>query len=473
MTRANESSRRTFIDKLASANSRNVARWTLDRVLGVRHWLSWHAARLRMAAYELLPLRGRLPPGSLTSSSFADATRDDRFYLKQFHRHGPIFKLFWGSKHLKICIVGYPLARRLLHQHSSFLGPVMTTSIASLVPADYLRGMSPAIHPRYRTLFVGALRNDLIVGCEADIRHIIRDELNRLVELVRSESPPALLLREALDRTTMRLLFLVVLGVRPNAEMFPRLAAAYHRLGPDGHVSAVGSEQRAAFQAIRDMVLQIVESLQHVGATQFSDSVLSRLTLAVEPLIDDTVIGNVIYMVERGRHDFRDLLRWLVKHLCDNPAVVIELRADASMPGTNPRLAEACVMESLRLEQAEAVGREVVVPFTLEGYHVPKGSWVGALMREAHQDPNVFPEPDRFRPQRFLERTYSANEYSPFGIDEHQCIARSLTIRAGTMFVDELVRGYSWTVATDGARTFNGIHWQPSPSFGIDIRRKP
>jgi len=462
---------RSFIDKLASANFGNVVRWTLDRVQGVRHWLSWHAARLRIEAYALLPLRGRLPPGPLALSAYRDAVRDDRFYMKQYGRHGPIFKLFWGSRHLKVCIVGYPLARRLLQQHRSSLGPVMTTSIAPLVPAEYLRAMNPAIHPHYRSLFVATLRNDLITGCEPGIRQIIRDELDQLTELVQTESRLALLFRETLDRITMRLLFLVILGVRGNAEIFPDLAAAYYRLGPDGHVSPVGPEQRAAFRAIRDMVLQIVDSLQHAGTAGCNDNVLSRLTLAAEPLVDDTVIGNVIYMVERGRHDFRDLLRWMVKHLCDNPSVVTELRTEFTTPGTSPRLAEACVMETLRLEQAEAVGREALVPFTLEGYHVPKGSWVGALLREAHRDPNVFPEPDRFRPHRFLERTYSANEYSPFGIDEHQCIARSLSLRAGGMFVEELARGYSWSVATDGSPVFNGIHWQPSPSFAIDLRR--
>lgn len=463
---------RTFIDKLVLADSRKIARWTLDRVQGVKHRLLWHAARLRMQAYELLPLRGQLPPGSLAASCYRDATRDDRFYLKQYGRHGPIFKLFWGSRHLKVCIVGYPLARRLLQQHHSSLGPV-STPIAPLVPAEYLRAMDPAIHPRYRSLFVGALRNDLIAGWEPDIRQIIRHELDRLAEDVQRESPLALLLQGALDRITTRLLFLVVLGVRPDAEIFPGLAAAYHRLGPDGHVSPVGPEQRAAFPAIRGKVLQIVESLQHDGGTGFGDSILSRLALAAEPCVDDAVIGNVIYMVERGRHDVRDLLRWIVKHLCDNPSVVTELRAGFTTPGTNPRLAEACVMETLRLEQAEAVGREALVPFTLEGYHIPKGSWVGALLREAHRDPEVFPEPDSFRPHRFLERNYSSNEYSPFGIDEHQCIARSLTIRAGAMFVEELVRGYSWTAATDGPRKFNQFHWQPSPSFAIDIRKNP
>lgn len=464
---------RLFVGKLASANFGSIARWTLDRIQEIWDRLSWCAARLRMKAYELLPLRGRLPPGSLTLSAYRDATRDDRFYLKQYGRHGPIFKLLWGSKHLKICIVGYQLARRLLNQHSSSLGPVMTTSIAPLVPSDYLRAMNPAIHPHYRSLFVGTLRNDLISGCESDIRQIIRDELDRLAALIRTESRLALLFRETLDRIAMRLLFLVILGVRSNAEMLSSLVAAYHQLGPDGHVSPVGPQQHAAFAAIRGMVLQIAESLQHAGATGFSDSVLSRLALAAEALVDDTVIGNVIYMVERGRHDFRDLLRWIVKHLSDNPSVVTDLRAEFTMPGANPRLADACVMETLRLEQAEAVGREALAPFTLEGYHVPKGSWVGALLREAHRDPNIFPEPDRFRPRRFLERTYSANEYSPFGIDEHQCIARSLTIKAGAMFVEELSRGYRWIVAADGPCVFNGIHWQPSPHFAIDIRRHP
>jgi cytochrome P450 len=174
-------------------------------------------------------------------------------------------------------------------------------------------------------------------------------------------------------------------------------------------------------------------------------------------------------MVERGHHDVRDLLRWILKYLSDHPALVTELRAADSWDRT--KLAEACVLETLRMDQAELLNRRSVEAFTFEGFHVPRGSWVAILLRESHRDPRAFPDPDAFRPHRFLERRYSADEYAPFGIDEHQCLAASLVVRTAALFVEELAMGFNWSVRGDGPRRHGHFHWEPSPSFAIDIRR--
>jgi hypothetical protein len=41
----------------------------------------------------------------------------------------------------------------------------------------------------------------------------------------------------------------------------------------------------------------------------------------------------------------------------------------------------------------------------------------------------------------------------------------------GPLFIEELIKGFSWSVCSDGPRVFGHFHWEPSPSFAIDIRR--
>jgi cytochrome P450 len=430
----------------------------------------WHAARLRVQVYDIFWRSRRLPPGSLRAACLRNATTDDRFYLKHLRRHGPIFKLFWGSGHLKICVVGFSLGRHLLNQHRGALRLVNTTDITSLVPAEYLRSMNPETHPKYRRLFKGAFRGDLAAARESELRGIFRCELARLADGVRMEPTAAAKLYSTLDSTVMSALLLLVLGVRTDSPIASALADWYRRLGPDGRVAMVGPEQAAAFHAIRTIVLQLVQSMEHDNSARIGDSILKRLVHAGSDTIDETVIGNAIYMVERGRHDMRDLLRWVIKYLSDHPSLIAELRAGLANPQSNSRLAEACVLETLRLDQAELLGRTALQSFTFEGFRVPKNSWVGILIRESHRDPDTFNDPDSYCPHRFLERTYSSDEYSPFGIDEHQCIAASLVVRLGALFVEELVQGFSWTVTADGPRRHGHLHWEPSPSFAIEIR---
>src|SRR5262249_62095523 len=102
-------------------------------------------------------------------------------------------------------------------------------------------------------------------------------------------------------------------------------------------------------------------------------------------------------------------------------------------------------------------------------FRIPKGCAVLILLRESHRDSNVFPDPDRFLPERFLNRQYSADEFAPFGFDL-RCIAAELVIRLGTLFVVELVGGYTWLVASDGPRQRGRHFWEPHSTFAIDLR---
>ena len=452
-------------------NARNLPRWIADRAKSAVHGIAWNASRIRMQLHDATGREPRLPPGSLSASCPFHAQTDDRFYLQQFHRYGSIFKLFWGSGHLKVCVVGFALGRRLLNEHRGAVRPE-TLDITALVPAEYLRSMSPAVHPAYRRLFMAAFRDDPATVWESELRGLMARELGRLADAGESDGARPGQLYAALDAIALRALLMMIFGVRPGDASASRLEEAYHRMGPDGHVAAVGARQKEAFHAIRGIVGEILQAMRHDGPAHFGESVLKRLAASHAAPIDDTVIGNAIYMVERGHHDIRDLLRWIVKYLGDDPALVRELGADGIDPVYRTKLAKGCVLETLRMDQAELLKRRAVEAITFEGFRIPRDSWIAILLRESHRDPQVFPQPDAFRPHRFLERAYSADEYAPFGIDEHQCIAASLVVQTAALFVEELTKGFTWSVCSDGPRRHGHFHWEPSPSFAIDIRRR-
>jgi cytochrome P450 len=453
---------------LKNANPRKVARWLYERARHAIRAGSDHASRLHMQAYDALHRRPRLPPGSLAARCLHDAVTDDRYYMTQFRRYGPIFKLFWGSGHVKICVEGFERGRRLLNQHRGALRLENIQSIKLLVPAEYLRSMSPEIHPHYRRVFLGAFRGDLVIPSEAGLRGLMQRGLAAAAQPAGVELPPTRRLYETLNTIAIRSLLCTMLGVDPESETAASLEAMYRRLGPRGHVERAGAKHAAVFHAIHDVVAGLRQSIGRDAPGPVGDSVLRRLVETAPSAIDETVIGNLIYMVERGRHDLRDLLHWIVKYLSDHPAPVAALHADLAGPVGASRLAEACVLETLRLDQSEHLNRRVLQSFEFEGFHFPKNSWVSILTRESHRNPEAFADPDAYRPERFLGRRPSAEEYAPFGIDEHQCIASTLSVRLCTLLVEELVRGYTWTVTADGPR-FLGLHWEPSRHFTIEL----
>jgi cytochrome P450 len=456
---------RTLFARLADADSRKIARWLADRIREI----GWHVKRLQMVARDATGLPRKLPPGSLAARCLHEAVTDDRYYMKQFRHYGPIFKLFWGSGNLKICIEGFERGRRLLNEHRDALRLGYRESIKQLVPVEF-RFMNPEIHPHYRRIFLSAFRDDLVAPSESGLRELMRRGLAHMAQRAGEEPGPAIPLYETLNAIASRSLLRTLLGVDPESETGASLEAMYRRLGPRGVVEEAGAEQAVPFQEIHDVVAQLRHTIELDPLSPAGDSVLRRLVEKAPSEIDETLVGNLIYMVERGRHDLRDLLRWIVKYLSDYPAPVAAMRADLAGPAGTLRLAEPFVLETLRLDQAEVLHRRAVQSFEFEGFRFPKECGVAILIRESHQNPVAFADPDAFRPERFLDRRPSRDDYAPFGIDEHQCIAGALVVRLCTLFVEELVRGYTWTVTGDGPRRYNSHgHWEPSRDFAIAL----
>ena len=60
-----------------------------------------------------------------------------------------------------------------------------------------------------------------------------------------------------------------------------------------------------------------------------------------------------------------------------------------------------------------------------------------------HHDPGHFPEPDRFRPERFLgEPEFHKYAYIPFGSGPRNCVARSLALLEAKLAILHLIRQY-------------------------------
>lgn len=92
-----------------------------------------------------------------------------------------------------------------------------------------------------------------------------------------------------------------------------------------------------------------------------------------------------------------------------------------------PYLSAVC-QETLRLYPiaTSAFARVVQKPFDVIGYHLEPGTIVNVSIYLAHQRESVYPDPKRFKPERFLEHQFSPYEYLPFGGGNRRCIGAAL-----------------------------------------------
>ncbi|MDG2123541.1 MAG: cytochrome P450, partial [Verrucomicrobiales bacterium] len=252
-----------------------------------------------------------------------------------------------------------------------------------------------------------------------------------------------------------------------GSERYDRLLEGYQKLGPYGLVWNIGPPQIEAFTEIRDRLQEDAVNPEHVG----SGCILGRL--CDEGVLDETLLGNLIYMVEMGRYDTYSLFRWLTKYAAEHPECLERIAHEAGLPGGEGRsFTEAFVLETLRMDQSERLLRKIGKDFVFDGQLFPKGATLRICLWESHKSPEVFPEPLRFKPERFLGADPGSDEFAPFGLDRHQCPLGDIAIRTAMLFVRKLATGYEVLPSGDGLPVRGAYHWEPASRFSVRLRHR-
>lgn len=86
-----------------------------------------------------------------------------------------------------------------------------------------------------------------------------------------------------------------------------------------------------------------------------------------------------------------------------------------------------CLHESIRKYSLIQLNRIAMRDLEFEGKVIPKGSYISISPITEHHDPAVFPNPDLFNPDRFVdpaefERLERSKLFNEFGYNRHKCI---------------------------------------------------
>jgi cytochrome P450 len=128
--------------------------------------------------------------------------------------------------------------------------------------------------------------------------------------------------------------------------------------------------------------------------------------------------------------------------------------------------AKAVINETLRLyPPAYVTGREAVRDTTICGTHVPKGHIILISMYTTHRDERFFPEPDAFRPERWLdglEKRLPRGAFIPFGMGSRKCIGASFAMMEATLLLATIARRWRFELAPGEVATQPSITLRPA-----------
>ncbi|HEU4907041.1 MAG TPA: cytochrome P450 [Solirubrobacterales bacterium] len=159
-----------------------------------------------------------------------------------------------------------------------------------------------------------------------------------------------------------------------------------------------------------------------------ADDVLSLLMAARHedgsPMSDAELRDELVTILAAGHETTATGLAWAIERLLRNPGVLGDLR-DSVAAGEDAYL-EATIRETLRVRPVLIdVARKLTAPLEIGGYELPAGGYLMAAIAALHYREDLFPEPERFRPERFLEAKPDTYAWIPFGGGVRRCIGAS------------------------------------------------
>ncbi|NES84164.1 MAG: cytochrome P450, partial [Moorea sp. SIO2B7] len=113
-----------------------------------------------------------------------------------------------------------------------------------------------------------------------------------------------------------------------------------------------------------------------------------------------------------------------------------------------PYLTAVC-QETLRIYPVALVifARITTAPITIMGHHYQANTALFACPYLTHHREDLYPDSDQFKPERFLERQYSAYEYFPFGGGNRRCIGAALAMLEMKLVLAKVLSDYHLALA--------------------------
>ena len=163
------------------------------------------------------------------------------------------------------------------------------------------------------------------------------------------------------------------------------------------------------------------------------DDILSLLLEARDedgqPLTDLELRDELMTLLLAGHETTATALSWTLERLVRHPDVLARLLAERRGGEEAAPYMEATIKEALRLRPVvTAVGRHLTAPLEVGGHLLPAGVTINPSIYLLHRRPDLYPEPDAFRPERFLDDPPGTYQWIPFGGGVRRCLGASFAL---------------------------------------------
>jgi cytochrome P450 len=355
-------------------------------------------------------------------------------------QHGDVWTLRLVGHHDNLCVTDPQLIEDVFKGDPAVVyGGEANITATAVLGENSVLVLDGREHSVQRNLLRTPFHGDRMEGYRELMASICEDEIDTWP----LHEPFELLPR--MESITLKMIMSVIFGidVGPAQE---RLLEHIHALLEWGSSKLVmprmrmtvarGKPPPRSFLAVRDpldkLIYEELDRARHDPRLDERDDALAILVRARHedgsPISDVELRDALMTLLLQGHSSTATALAWALERLMRHPDAFERLRVEAQNGGE--KYLDAVITETLRLRPpVTMVSRHLHGAFQLGPYDLSPGTIIALLIYQVHRHPKLYSEPERFRPERFLEQPEVVpGGWIPFGGGDRHCIGRSFAM---------------------------------------------
>lgn len=372
-----------------------------------------------------------------------------RFLDEARVKHGLTFRMSLPGADF-VLVTGDPALIQQIIANRSLVGGKGVNVMRSLFGGESLMMLDGDKHARHRKVLTPTFQ-----------RHSVEryDDLTRKTALEAIEQVPLnkpFSMFKVLAGITQRIIVRIVFGALPPGEekeavhLIHTYMTSFHnplilfikplhldlgKLSPWGRI-------RINREKLRHFIREQMKTFRKAN-----DNEHSLLAYLIEKggMSEDDMVTEIFGMLMFGHDTTSVAMAWTIAHLYSHPNILKQVKG-ASDTG----LLEACIHESMRLSPTVVQLLRVADEDVQIGSHqIAKGGMVMPCLYLAHHNPEVFPNPERFIPERFMREEFPLNTYFPFGFGTRLCAGKPLVERQMPIILSTIIQNTNLMLAPE------------------------
>jgi cytochrome P450 len=327
-------------------------------------------------------------------------------------------------------------------------------------------------HMRMRKLMLPPFHGEAIAGFAELIEEITNREIDgwHAGQVIRT--------RTVAQAITMEVIIRAVFGITDSdrIEQFKRLLPGLSSINPVLLLMQKDLGPRSPwgrFLARRDrvdaMLYEEIEQRRHETNGDGRSDILTLLLSARDedgsPLTARELRDELITLLLAGHETTATSIGWAFERLLRTPRALVRL-TDEVRTGDSDEYIEAVIKETLRVRPVVTeVFRAPAEPVELGGYLVEPGTQLAASLFLVQYDPELYPpDPQAFRPERFLDGAPEPYTWVPFGGGVRRCLGAAFAQLEMKVVIETILKRAELRARrerSEGAR-FRGVTLLPS-----------